>query len=76
MHTLLFSKVGSVLALPAIFRPLYFLGYLRHWRQDAEGKAKVKILPLSSSPPVPNLELLPLIPIESDSKFKESLRNN
>ena len=25
MHTLLFSKVGSVLALPAIFRPLYFL---------------------------------------------------
>jgi len=25
MHTLLFSKGGSVLALPAIFRPLYFL---------------------------------------------------
>jgi hypothetical protein len=27
MHTLLFSKVGSALALPAIFRLLYFLGY-------------------------------------------------
>jgi len=27
MHTLLFSKVGSALALPAIFRPLYFFGY-------------------------------------------------
>jgi len=25
MHTLLFSKGGSVWALPAIFRPLYFL---------------------------------------------------
>jgi hypothetical protein len=26
MHTLLFSKDGSESALPAIFRPLYFLG--------------------------------------------------
>jgi hypothetical protein len=36
MHTLLLSKVGSALALPAIFRLLYFLGYF-----SAFGKAKV-----------------------------------
>jgi hypothetical protein len=41
MHTLLLSKVGSALALPAIFRLLYFLGYFRHWAPDAFGKAKV-----------------------------------
>jgi hypothetical protein len=41
MHTLLLSQVGSVLALPAIFRLLYFLGYFRHSAQDAFGKAKV-----------------------------------
>jgi hypothetical protein len=41
MHTLLFSKVGSVLALPAIFRPLYFLGYfLPDRRKREEGKRK------------------------------------
>lgn len=42
MHTLLFSKVGSVLALPAIFRPLYFfglievLGFLMQQRQSID----------------------------------------
>jgi hypothetical protein len=41
MHTLLLSKVGSALALPAIFRLLYFLGYFRQGTQNAFGKAKV-----------------------------------
>jgi hypothetical protein len=44
MHTLLFSKVGSALALPAIFRLFYFLGYFRHSAQSEFSTFESKIL--------------------------------
>jgi hypothetical protein len=44
MHTLLLSKVGSALALPAIFRLLYFLGYFKHGTQSEFSTFESKIL--------------------------------
>jgi hypothetical protein len=44
MHTLLLSKVGSALALPAIFRLLYFLGYFRPSAQSEFSTFEFKIL--------------------------------
>jgi hypothetical protein len=44
MHTLLFSKVGSALALPAVFRLLYFLGYFRPSPQSEFSTFESKIL--------------------------------
>jgi hypothetical protein len=44
MHTLLLSKVGSALALPAIFRLFYFLGYFTPSAQSEFSTFEFKIL--------------------------------
>jgi hypothetical protein len=44
MHTLLLSKVGSALALPAIFWLIYFLGYFRPSPQSEFSTFESKIL--------------------------------
>ena len=65
------KRVGIACNLPAsLFFGLLQAGDTKCLRQ---GKSINSRLPF---PPLPNLELLPLIKIASYSKFKESLRNN